>query len=223
MPYICHLCSAGKAGDLYTDFSQDAEHRKTKITTEEFMTTYLALAIICPLLLIPGFCIWRVFFDIMHTLDLGIYQYAIPSAMWEMTGEGSSATWTGRSRQIRFSKAYVSYRLWCKANKVISVTKKQFKLKRFRPTASKYPMITQVTAKAAATRSTVYWMDTICESKPAVSDHDKIRALMFSSFVKADVLCRRADRVFTDSEHDQYRKHIERALRAYNCLADESI
>ena len=185
------------------------------------MTLYAAAGIACSLFLIPGFTILRVFFDIMHTLDLGVSQYAIPSALWELTE--ANVQWPGRTREIRFRAAYASYRRWCKANKVISVTKKKFAFKRFRPTAGKYPVMSQVTAKAAATRSMMYWMDEICRSRPALSTHDKVRSLMFRSFVKADLVCRRAGRLFTEAEHEQYRKHIERALTSYNFLAAESI
>lgn len=188
---------------------------------QDWMSLYAAAGIVCSLFLIPGFSILRVFFDILHTMDLGVSQYAIPSAVWEMTAP--KALWPGRTRQIRFGIAYASYRRWCKTNKVISVTKKKFAFKRFRPTAGKYPVMSQVTAKGAATRSMMYWMDEMCRLKSAVSTHDKVRALMFRSFVKADLVCRRAGRLFTEAEHELYSRHIERALRSYNFLAAESI
>ncbi len=49
----------------------------------DWALSYAAIAL--PLILIPGFCIWRVHFDIMHTLDLGIYPTVLASVMWEIT------------------------------------------------------------------------------------------------------------------------------------------
>ena len=46
---------------------------------------------------------------------------------------------------------------------------------------------------------------------------------MLSSFVKADVICRKAGRVFTVAEHRLYGRQIQRALQSYNYLAAESI
>ena len=161
-PRICHLCSAGKTADdtCYTNFAANAGHRATITSNNDFMASYLAAAIICPLLLIPGFHIFRVFFDIMHTLDLGVFQVVMPSCLWELTS--NTSIWNESTRAKRFAKAYAEYRGWCKTQKVKSVTKKRFNFKRFRPTAKSYPMMSQVTAKAAATRSMAYWIHEVC-------------------------------------------------------------
>ena len=221
-PKICHLCSAGKVHDdmTYSNFASDAGHRATVTDNDDFMARYLAVAMFCPLLLIPGFHIFRVFFDLMHTLDLGVFQLVMPSCLWELTAK--DYVWKESTRGKRFAKAYGEYRTWCKGQKVKSITKKRFTFARFRPTAKCYPMMSQVTAKAAATRSMAYWIEELC-GKYAESHHEKIRACMMHNFIKADMVCRRAGRYFTTDEHDAFKKHIEKSLRCYNELASEAL
>ena len=221
-PRICHLCKAERRpGDLcYTNFASDAGHRATVTTCGDFMDIYLARATACPLLLIIGFCIFRVFFDLMHTLDLGVYQHVIPSSIWELTSD--SQVWNERSRQGRFQRAYGEYRAWCKGQKIKAVTKKRFHFKRFRPSAGKYPFMSQVTAKAAATRSMAYWLNEVCQ-RHTTTQHDKLRAGMMHHFIQADIICRRAGRYFTDEEQDTFSKHMQTSLRCCNALAAEAL
>ena len=151
-PRICHLCEASKSGPMvYSDFRANAAYLATRVCSMAWWTTYTAYACVCALLMIPGFCIYRVAFDIMHTVDLGIYQYMLPSVLWDLT-ERSERTFQGNNRQARFAAAYEEYRAWCKEYSIPSVTKKKFSYKRFRPDANCYPQMSQVTAKAAATR-----------------------------------------------------------------------
>ncbi len=83
----CHLCSASKVdGDLsFQDFSPDGPCRQTLRTTAEFGASAQILPDPTPLLKLPAFSIHRVFFDIMHTLDLGVLQLAVPCALKELT------------------------------------------------------------------------------------------------------------------------------------------
>jgi hypothetical protein len=221
-PRICHLCEAEKrSGELcYANFAPNAGHRATVTTSDEFRNAYLARAYVSPLLLIIGFCIFRVFFDLMHTLDLGVFQYVIPSCLWELTSKRQ--LWNETTRQKRFQRAYAEYRVWCKAQKVKSVTKKRFSFGRFRPSAGKYPFMSQVTAKAAATRSMSYWVNDVCQNH-TTTHHDKVRAGMMMHFIQADIVCRRAGRYFTDAEKETFSKHMQNSLRCYNALAAEAV
>lgn len=152
-PHVCHLCEAGKnvAANVYTNFADNADYLGTFVDGAEWWTTYVAYAFVCALLMIPGFWIYKVAFDIMHTVDLGIYQYMLPSVLWELTGT-AERIFQGTTRQARFAAAYKEYRAWCKEYNILSVTKKKFHFKRFRPDGNCYPQMSQVTAKAAATR-----------------------------------------------------------------------
>jgi hypothetical protein len=45
--------------------------------------------LVSPLLFLIGFNIWKVVFDIMHCLDLGLLQPAVASSMWELVEDDS--------------------------------------------------------------------------------------------------------------------------------------
>ena len=70
---ICHLCDCKKLHPThpYTDFSRATHASRNKISHDAWMAAALAAAIFSPLILIPGFHIWNVFFDVMHTYELG--------------------------------------------------------------------------------------------------------------------------------------------------------
>ena len=87
----------------------------------------LAAAIVSPLLYISGFHITRVIFDILHCMELGIYQVAVPSAMKEMTE--NAHIWSGASRSARFIGAFKAYSVWRKSKRVKAYTSKPFKAK----------------------------------------------------------------------------------------------
>lgn len=219
--YVCHLCRAHRSIHrlLFTSFSRNARHRCTLVDNRTWLAWHLAAPVVCPLLLVPGFHIWRVCFDIMHTLDLGVYQVVVPSAFWELTS--SSRVWPGRSRQARFTRAYLVYKLWAKRRRVKAVVRKRFDARQWRKSATSYPRITQVVAKAAALRSMVYWLAEIC-TKHAHDEHDHLVSAMLSSFVAADVVCREAGRHFTAHQKAEFGKCIENALLANNALASEA-
>ena len=200
-PRICHLCHAGKTSMLYTNVdSTNADHRQTCVSHEDWWNRYSVVAGACPLLFILGFHIWRCFFDIMHTLYLGVYQHVLPSCLWELTND--TAVWNHSDKTNRLFEAYGKYRGWCKVNKLKSITKKRFTSKRLRPSAKKYPLMSQVTAKAAATRSMAYWVESLCRPRTGTR-HDKVRAAMMHSFVQADIVCRKAGRQFSNEEQVQ--------------------
>ena len=103
------------------------------------------------LLTIPGFTIWRVYFDYMHTHDLGVTQLWVPSVMKEMT-ERRSNVFVGNNRQEKLASAYRLYRRWCKERRVKSVIGNKFTNSVW--CAGKYPRITQNAAKAARNADT---------------------------------------------------------------------
>ncbi len=61
-------------GLLFTNFSLDAEHRRTLLSHAEWLAEAREAERVSPLVDLPGFDVWKVHFDIMHTLDLGVYQ-----------------------------------------------------------------------------------------------------------------------------------------------------
>ena len=218
---ICHRCAVLKftndIGMRFTNFKRDAPHRLMCYTHAAWMAMMLAAAIVSPLLYICGFHISRVIFDILHCMELGIYQVAVPSAMKEMTQKND--IWPGATRKARFIGAFKAYSVWRKQRRVKAYTSKPFSAKVW--TKHKYPKISQLTMKGAALRSMVYWMSETCKVN-SVDDHSKLRAFMFESFVKADKICRSAGRHMTKRDHKLFCLHLEHALVSYNALAVEA-
>ena len=157
-------------------------------------------------------------FDQMHTLDLGTHQCMVPSVLRDLVEK--PGVFEGQTRGGRLNKAYVKYRKWCKDNQIRSVVRSKFRVDIW--CKNKYPQITQLQAKAAALRSMTYWLKGIC-NRNTTTDHDKVRALMVSGFCDADVQCRNAGRFFTRVQHARMCDALEKALVAYNYLAEESI
>ena len=224
--HICHLCRVVKFSDdpsqRYTNFKRNAPHRGTNLTSAAWHALYLGLAIVSPLLLIKGFDIRRVFFDIMHCMDLGIYQYMVPSVMKELTEV--PGVFAGATIDDRYAAAYRAYRVWCKQRRVKSVIGKKFKKSVWvkKTKDSPYPHITQLTAKAAALRSMTYWLCTITQAHALTDPHSALRASMVASFVRADQICRTSGRFLTANEHRTLCVAIEAALVSYNALAVEA-
>ncbi len=220
-PECCHLCDATKQGYMrYSNFRSDAPHRETLTSHMAWSKRCAALAVVSPLLGISGFNIWRVQFDIMHVLDLGVLQVAVPSAMWELTD--NCRVWAGASRQDRFDAAYAEYTAWCVRGKIQARVKRSKKASWKSP--GEYPAITQQTAKAAALRSMMYWVSEVCDR--VINDdgeHGAMRAAVFLYLVKADGVCRSAGRFLTPMQREALRASTENALLAYNALADDAI
>ena len=59
------------------------------------------------------------FFDIMHTMDLGILQLVIPSALAELVASrDEGGLWGGANRLARIAAASADYHRWCDRNRV---------------------------------------------------------------------------------------------------------
>ena len=125
---VCHLCKAHSVIRRlhYTTFGEDTVHRRTLTTAYDWLHLYVCAVLVSPLILIPGFNIWRVLVDILHNLELGIYQYAAPSAMWQFTeSPAKGGFFAGHDRQARFDTAYEDYRRWCAASSACEHCKKR--------------------------------------------------------------------------------------------------
>ncbi len=101
------------------------------------------------MLKLPAFSIHRVFFDIMHTLDLGVLQLAVPCALKELTAR--PGIFMGRDLPARVREASALYRAWCKAEKVRSSAPRLT----MQWVRGKNPRVSQVHIKAAAMRRMV--------------------------------------------------------------------
>lgn len=221
----CHLCGAHKTEiqSLYTDFRRAGRTRRSLRSHAE----WLALAPAggpSPLTAIPGFCIWRCSFDIMHTLELGILQVAIPSALQELATTapaevaGAGSIFGMGPPAARMCEATRQYHRWCAVNGVAS------KVSRITPAwiEGATPAISQKHAKAAALRSMMYWLRDICVAAAGGSGHSALRAAFFDCLVKADEVMRAHGRFLPAQAGEDLAKHVEDALLAYNALAVSS-
>ena len=85
---VCHLCRAHKKTKRlhFTQFRRDAHVRKTRLTAEQWNGYYgIGSGPHCPLAGIDGFCIWRVWADALHVLDLGVLQIVVVCCLWELS------------------------------------------------------------------------------------------------------------------------------------------
>jgi hypothetical protein len=238
---ICHRCTATKHGrdhDLcYTNFSRTAALRNHAINPATFLQSAAAGSNPSPLLKIRDFCISRVFFDIMHCLDLGVLQLAVPSALAELLGCNSAKAEVqlkpsaifetpGLSftpLEMRLNNATRHYREWAKSKRHSCGTP-FMRNARFtaRWVEGAYPQITQLQAKAAELRSMQYWMRDVCvesHSKHEHGSHGKVRAELFEQLVRVDETCRKGGRHLSAAATEVLADAMERALLMYNALA----
>ena len=117
--YLCHLCRAHRhiTRLLFTNFDSDAAYTRTTVTSEDWWWYYANAILVCPLIMIPGFNIFHVLIDALHSLELGLHQHMSASIMWQLTDEPGYLV--GASRQERFDDAYKKYKDWCVGGSVL--------------------------------------------------------------------------------------------------------
>lgn len=215
----CHLCAADKIDPehLYTDFRRASRSRPTLRSHAAWRET--VAADVPELARLPGFCIWRCAFDLMHTLELGILQHAIPAALQELAAgvactdiAGPFGSGTVEARMVEATRLY---HVWCSAGNVVSKVRRITKAW----IAGPYPSISQKHAKAAALRSMLYWVRDVCAVEAVASPHAAMRAACFDSFARADAVMRRNGRFLAVAAAKDLARHVEDALLCYNALA----
>ena len=223
--HCCHLCRAHKAikRNIYTDVRSDAGWRRTLVNAAEWWCMMTAALVVSPLLYLAGFNIFRCCFDLMHTLELGIYQNGSASTLWELTQPlESGGVFPGDNRQERFDAAYRHYSKWVQHHKLPDRAKK-FKPKQWKKRGQKFPCISQSAMKAACLRSFQYWLLEVCSWNVAtVTDRGIMRAAMYRSWVAADIVMRGAGKFLQPEERRQLKEHFENALLCYHALSSES-
>ncbi|MCP4238933.1 MAG: hypothetical protein GY772_00030 [bacterium] len=117
----CHECLAVKRGDgpSFADFAADAEHRATTREHADYMESFQRPPALTG---IPGWHLRMIMPDPMHTLHLGVCQWAVGSVMitlcelglWGRFGHGDKVS--KLNAQLRC--AYTEFRGWCRRNNV---------------------------------------------------------------------------------------------------------
>eukprot|EP00972_Heterocapsa_arctica_P116274 16452335-Heterocapsa_arctica.AAC.1 len=168
-PDVCHRCAVTHHGDdpesWYTNFGRSAELRKTLHDPAEYLASASAVPHPSQLMKIRNFCISRVCFDIMHCLDLGVLQLAVPSALAELLGCNSVGTpRMHRLRPIAFfgrqqyrGKARQRYAALPGVGQDQPPTMRSARFSETWVTGA-YPQIAQLQLKAAELRSMRNWM-----------------------------------------------------------------
>jgi hypothetical protein len=185
---------------------------------------YTAGYVVSALLYIPGFDVYRIVFDIMHTLELGIHQYAAASTMVELTEPiDQGGIFEGESREARFNNAYLAYDAWVDRNR-LPMRAKKFQWKQWVPKKSdKFPVISQQVMKAAVLRSFTYFLEEVCcRARAVATERGCTRAVMWREFAAGDRVMRRAGKFLKADEREALMNHFENALISYNALAVES-
>ena len=241
-PNICHRCAAhngqqpaaadqGLADEhRYSNFGRDADLRQTLEDPADWLAAAAAAENPSPLLQVRYFCVTRIFFDIMHCMDLGVFQHAVPSALAELVGPvrgfPPAAVFSGvgcGQQEARLAKATRHYRAWCKEHRL------EHRAPKFSSKWVKgpYPEVSMVHSKAAEMRSNfVYWVRDVCAAAAAEhGPHGHVRAEMFNAFVRVDEACRENDtpRFLTAAAAEKLAHNMEMALKLYNALAAESV
>jgi hypothetical protein len=117
----CHLCHAHKNIRRldYREFGPDTVHRKTLVNAWDWWYLYSHAVLVSPLIMIVGFNCWKILIDALHTLELGLYQYAAASAVWQFTDDPADGGYFGGGkRQARLDHCYDHYKEWCVASLV---------------------------------------------------------------------------------------------------------
>ena len=100
--HVCHLCAAvshvDKLGDgegrLYTDFSEEAGWRASRLSHPDFMAFFVDR--LAPALLsLPGFHVSMGHPDLMHSFHLGFVGFAISSMLLVLCDRGHFGNFTG--------------------------------------------------------------------------------------------------------------------------------
>ncbi len=171
-----------------------------------------------PLGQLPGFSIWRCMFDLMHTLDLGLAQRAVPSALQGLLGlparrRGSEATaFPGRSAAERCKEATRAYHAWAKRTMVPSSARVKAITPRWFD--GRWPTISQQHAKAAALRAMLPWVAELAETRQGESRAALLRARCLRGLVCMDKVYSRAPRFLSKLAEKEAMQHGVRALRA---------
>ena len=231
---LCHLCKAIKVKQrhYYTKTRRDAYSlRRTRFSHRAFVRFQESQAghTTGPLYTIPGFHIWRVWVDPLHSLDLGILQKLTASTLIELRRRRNHP-YTGPTGKVRLLQAHRDYSEWCGRHGCEAAppfdASKWYK--------GVYPEMSMKSAKGAQLRAMQYWLFEKCneELRRDPNVHNGIRMVLWRSLVRFDVICREqlmdrthpcAGRFLTAENANRLAEYMEAALDCYVWLANEAL
>ncbi len=208
---VCHKCPATKkeGPNFFADFRRCAGHRGKLRTHHAWAHEQRAQARPCPLLGVPGFRIEFAFFDILHTLDIGVLQVAVPSALHEVTRD--ERLFEGSTVKARLHHATARYHRWCKVHgvtdKAALFTERWVQLP--------HPKVKMVHCKGAAMRHLVYWLES---ELATLRGRDRVHRMLwafFYFFCLADSVMVQGGRHLTRLERRRLARTSRAALQIY--------
>ena len=228
-------CSASMRNEklLFTNFGREAPHRRDLESADAWLARCLAPAgeppnaaalaapapaarrSQSPFLDLPDFNIWRVHFDALHTLDLGIYLTVMCSVLKELLQD--RAVFDGRNIGVRLKQASYTYRRWCKLHKPAAVVR-EFT---WRWVGGRFPCISQHHCKAAAARGVMQWLCEVCQ--PLRATNNRLRARMLQAYLRAEAVMASGGKWLTPAEQAALAAAAEEALELNNALAARSL
>ena len=212
---VCHLCRAHRhiRWLWWTRYQRQCGLRNTRRTNEQFKARGMEQHIYSPFLHLRGFTIWRVWTDAMHNLDLGVYQWIVPSAIWEVTTDRT--IFHAPTRAMRLLLLYLDYKAWCKRHNIQAPLKK-FQLKSFKK-RNHARQWTQHTAKGAQMKHLLFWLRDLCAEHVA-TEHDLVRSALFNSIVMFEETCAGEGRFMRPEAAERVAVATEAWLKCLNWL-----
>ena len=221
---VCHLCAAEtpEGEHCMANFALDGPLRRTLVGPQPGQ--WHTDVPISPLCKLPGFSIWRCMFDMMHTLELGLLQRAVPAALQGLmglkVGKGppqEPSAFEGRGRAARCKAATMAYLCWAKRHGVPASSRVKVITPRW--VQDQWPTISQQHAKAAALRACLPWVVELADKRADQSKAAGLRAACLRGFAHMDRVYRAAPRFLTAGEETEAMQHCSNALTALAALA----
>ncbi len=171
-----------------------------------------------PFLQIPHFRIERAMFDAMHTLDLGVLQHAVCSALHEITRGDGEALFSGGDVAERLLEATRAYHHWCAQRRVPDVAKR-FTEKWVK---APYPCVGMHQCKAAAMRHLVFWLREELATARHSSEEARYRWGFFRCVCEAEEVMRASGRFMGKAQQRRLARRTEGALHLYMRLHERA-
>ncbi len=178
---------------------------------------------VSPLCSVPGFSIWRCMFDLMHTLELGLLQRAIPAALQGLMGltargraaEAERPAFGTGSRAARCKAATAAYQKWARAN---VASRSRVKAITPRWVDGSHPQIAMQQAKAAALRAMLPWVASLAEDRAGESKTATLRASLLCGLRDLDCVYKGEGRFLSHDQEKAAAGHCSAAMKALSEL-----
>lgn len=220
---FCSRCPCVKShpniGLTLGNFSEDAEHMKTRFLHEDFLEATPEEERSC-LFKVPGARFDRFMHDACHSQLLGTGKVANGSCLTYLCERGAFGDWPSRGiyeAQLTplLRKAYASFRAWQKDNK-LSCAQPRFTVSRLhRLTRQSWPSLS---SKAHASKLLTFWLTAVvgalCKRSDATELDRQVHVCMFA-YARALQIMDMNGLVLPHDAAEEYYQRVMLHLRAY--------